>query len=284
MKSATSTLHVQLSHQPGFWMSEPKEPNFFSDDDVWSRGLDWYSGLFSGAGSSDIRGESSTHYTKLPDYPNCLARMRDHVPDVRLIYIMRHPVDRLISHYMHGWLNSSIKTNIDDAVSKHPQLLDYGRYAMQLRPFLETYGPANILPVFFERLTKHPQEELERVCSFLGYSGSPLWNSDESEQNVSLQRMKVSPMRDALVGFPPLRILRRRLVPKSVRDRLKRAWQLPEKPQLSPAILQRVSDTFDSDLETLGEWLAADLNCRSFKTLVSATSLNWNERTPAPFD
>ena len=159
MKSATSTLHVQLSQQPGFWMTTPKEPNFFSDEDVWAKGLGWYAGLFDGAAEGDIRGESSTHYTKLPDYPDCLDRMRAHVPDARLIYVMRHPVDRLISHYMHGWLNGSIRGGLDEAVSRYPELVQYGCYAMQLRPFLETYGPDKILPVFFERLTHSPQTE-----------------------------------------------------------------------------------------------------------------------------
>ena len=49
MKSATSTLHEQLAANPGFFMSRPKEPNFFSDDAVWARGLDWYSALFASA-------------------------------------------------------------------------------------------------------------------------------------------------------------------------------------------------------------------------------------------
>ena len=49
MKCATSTLHDQLAEQPGFVMSEPKEPNFFSDEENWAKGLGWYSGLFAAA-------------------------------------------------------------------------------------------------------------------------------------------------------------------------------------------------------------------------------------------
>ena len=44
MKSATSTLHEQLAVQPGIFMSRPKEPNFFSNDEIVARGLDWYRG------------------------------------------------------------------------------------------------------------------------------------------------------------------------------------------------------------------------------------------------
>lgn len=280
MKSATSTLHVQLAHQPGFWMSEPKEPNFFSDDDVWAKGLAWYASLFDQAPAGHLRGESSTHYTKLPYYRSCLARMREHVPDARLIYVMRHPIDRLVSHYMHGWLETSMSGDIDQAVQRYPQLVDYGRYAMQLRPFLETYGPDRVLPVFFERLTRHPQDELERVCRFLGYAGVPRWQETESRHNVSSERLRSNPLRDAVLDFPPLRMLRRSLVPKALRNRVKKAWQITEKPVLSAASQEWLTARFDEDLATLGNWLGVPLDCGTFKEAVRDRPHDWSPATP----
>jgi hypothetical protein len=76
MKCATSTLHEQLARQPGFFMSQPKEPNFFSDDSAYARGEDWYLGLFAGTRPGDICGESSTHYTKLPTYPGTVGMVK----------------------------------------------------------------------------------------------------------------------------------------------------------------------------------------------------------------
>lgn len=282
MKSATSTLHVQLSRQLGFWMSDPKEPNFFSDEDVWSNGLEWYSSLFEGAAPSDLRGESSTHYTKLPDYPNTLKRMREHVPDAKLIYVMRHPIDRLVSHYMHAWLEASMEGDINQAVERYPQLVNYGLYAMQLRPFLETYGPDNVLPVFFERLTRHPQEELERVCSFLGYQGAPVWNQEESRQNVSTERLRVDPLRDRIVNYPPVKFVRQNIIPRSVRNRIKQAWQITAKPELSLQVRRDLMATFDQDLKTLGEWLGAELDCLNFKEAVRAKPMAWTKSAPCP--
>lgn len=280
MKSATSTLHVQLARQPGFCMSDPKEPNFFSDDEVWAKGLGWYSSLFADASPSDLRGESSTHYTKLPDYPKTLARMRDHVPDAKLIYIMRHPIDRLVSHYMHAWLESSMEGDINQAIGRYPQLVNYGRYAMQVRPFLESYGPENILPVFFERLTLHPQEELERVCSFLGYEGSPSWNSEQGKQNVSSERLRVDPFRDGLINFPPVKLIRQKIIPQAVRDRIKQMWQIRKKPELSLPARKRLMEIFDQDLKTIGEWVGADMDCMNFKDVVRSKPLNWIPAAP----
>ncbi|MGB3560491.1 MAG: sulfotransferase domain-containing protein, partial [Geitlerinemataceae cyanobacterium] len=110
MKCATSTLHEQLALQPGFFMSELKEPNFFSNDEQYARGMDWYLSLFQGAPEHSLCGESSTHYTKLPTYPNTIDRIGKHLPQVKLIYVMRHPIDRLVSQYVHEWSQGRVST------------------------------------------------------------------------------------------------------------------------------------------------------------------------------
>ena len=94
MKSATTTLHEQLARQPGVFMTRPKEPSFFSDDTVYARGWGWYGAHFRAARDGDLRGESSTHYSKLPTYPRTVERMARDLPHVKLIYLMRQPIDR----------------------------------------------------------------------------------------------------------------------------------------------------------------------------------------------
>lgn len=274
MKSATSTLHVQLAAQPGFCMSEPKEPNFFSDADQWAKGMDYYQGLFAAAAPDDLCGESSTHYTKLPDLPDALPRIARHLPQARFIYVMRHPIDRLVSHYVHGWTERTVEGPIDQAAARYPELIDYGRYAMQITPWLERFGPDAVLPVFFERLLAHPQTELERVCRFLGYAGQPLWQHG-THDNASDQRLRKSPLRDAVVNNPIVTLVRRGLVPQSVRNRVKTLWQMREKPVLGDAEKARLSAIFDEDLAALGALLGADLNCANFVSSVRDNALEW---------
>ncbi len=136
MKCGTSTLAAQLAAQPGVFMTTPKEPNFFSDDDVFARGPDWYASLFADAAPGDLKGEASTHYTKLPDYPDCAARLHAALPQARLIYLTRDPVERLISHYIHEWTMRSIDCDVEEAIARHPELISYGRYEDQLAPVL----------------------------------------------------------------------------------------------------------------------------------------------------
>ena len=274
MKSATSTLHVQLAAQPGFFMSTPKEPNFFSDADQWAKGLDWYRDLFNEARDGDLCGESSTHYTKLPDLPDALPRLAQYLPDAKYIYVMRHPIDRLVSHYVHGWTERTIGGPIDEAAAKYPALIDYGRYAMQIAPYLERFGKDRVLPVFFDRLLAEPQAELERVCRFLGYAGVPQWQRGVRD-NDSAKRLRVSPVRDVIINQPVLAWVRRTLIPQGTRDLIKGAWQMRNKPTLGSAERERLAAIFDQDLAQLGAMLGVPLSCANFKQKTAAAPLEW---------
>ncbi|MGD9973170.1 MAG: sulfotransferase [Desulfatirhabdiaceae bacterium] len=267
MKSATSTLHDQLAMQPGLFMSTPKEPNFFSNDEIYVNGMAWYTGLFDGAPDGAICGESSTHYTKLPTYPHTLSRMQAHLPDARLIYVMRHPVDRLISHYIHEWTQGVISTDINSAIHRHTELIDYSRYSFQIDPFLKAYGPDRVLPVFFDRLTARAQAELERVAQFIGYGQKPLWQETLQAANVSRDRLRVSPLRDAIVDHPLATVIRRKLVPKTVREWVKQFWQMKKRPQIREDRLQGLKAVFDADLHILGEKMGLRLTCDTFRQM-----------------
>jgi hypothetical protein len=275
MKCATSTLHDQLAAQSGIFMSTPKEPNFFSDDAQWNKGIEWYGSLFENAKEQDICGESSTHYTKLPDYLKTLERMRRRLPDVKLIYVMRHPLDRLISQYMHEWTERTITLPIEAAVKNYPRLVEYGLYSAQLKPYMDVYGTDKILPVFTERLMTCPEIELQRVCDFLGYEGQVNWEKNIQNRNISSDRLRKSEFRDALVNIPAVTWVRTKIVPQSIRDWIKSFWQIKQRPVLQSDIQTLLKSAFDKDLAVLGQWLKTDLNCENFKSVVSENSLDW---------
>lgn len=280
MKCATSTIHDQLARQPGISMSEPKEPNFFSDPDQWERGLGWYQGLFADMPESDLKGESSTHYTKQPTYLHCHQRLKDHFPDVRLIYVMRDPIDRLVSQYIHEWSQRVIAKDcpIDEAVEQHPMLVDYSRYAMQLGPYLDLYGLDTVLPVFFERVTASPQAEFERIARHIGYDQPVEWTEDQAK-NVSSQRQRRHPAMNAMLRLRPLQAARRALLPESLRARIRSRWTMQARPQLSQAALADLRARLDPDMLVLGELLGIELNCENFKQAVTAgTPPEWASR------
>ena len=275
MKSATSTLYEQLLRQPGIFLPELKEPNFFSDDAQYARGLDWYSGLFDDAKATDILGEASTHYTKLPKYPKTVARMRSCLNKPRLIYVMRDPVDRLISQYIHQWSEGEIRCGLDEAITVHRELVAYSCYARQLEPFIEAFGKEAILLVCLDRLTKDPQGELDRVCAFIGYAEKAHWDADLSRGNVSADRMRKFPLYDLLIDHPLAAKLRQTLVPKVARTKVRQFFSMRRRPVLSETMRAKVERIFDDDLAILSDWLGRELDCRNFRDVTAAAPMDW---------
>jgi hypothetical protein len=285
MKSATSTLHDQLAMVDGIRMSSPKELYFFSDDPVFARGIDWYESHFADAPSSSICGESTTHYTKLPTYPHTVDRIAEFLPDARFVYVMRHPVDRLRSHYTHLWLERETTLSFHDAVDGGiPELVDYGRYAYQLSPFFERFGPDRVLPVFFDRLFAHKNEELTRVCRFIGHDGPVEWTDAASASNVTSERLQHSGLRSGIHRLP-LYDVARRFIPESAVERARRRWRAPELPALTGSQLRRLDDAFDADLEILGSWLGISLTVESFRdTTRRLATPTWQQTALEAYD
>lgn len=276
MKCATTTLHAQLARQPGVFMSDPKEPNYFSDDDVFARGADWYASLFRGAPPGSVRGESSTHYAKLPAYPRTVERIARALPGVKFVDLMRNPIDRLISQYVHERTVGRVGVGVEAALAEAPGLIDYGRYAMQLAPYLDAFGPARVLPVFFRSLVDRPHDELRRIGRFLGVPTRLAWDETLGPQNVGSERLRRSVVRETLVKAPVLTPLRRRLVPPRLALPLKALWRAREgRPTLPAGLEARLEDVFDEDLERLGAWLGVSLTCRSFDEAAVARPPEW---------
>jgi Sulfotransferase domain len=243
MKCGTTTLQAQLAAQPGVFMTTPKEPNFFSDDAVFARGADWYAGLFAAAPPGARKGEASTHYTKLPTHPLAVPRMQALLPvPPRIVYVIRDPVERALSHYIHAWSKAQMGADPAEAFRRHPELVDYGRYAMQIAPYLAAFGPGSVLLTSLEQMNAGPQAELARIAAHVGVAGPVRWQEAIGAQNVSAGRVRRLPLQALLIDNPVAEALRRTLVPKRLRDAVRNARRMDRRPSLP--------DGLRSDLET----------------------------------
>ena len=252
MKCGTTTLAAQLDAQPGLFVTSPKEPNFFSDDAVFSRGPDWYRALFEPARPGDLCGEASTHYTKRPDYPEALPRMRQALPEVRLVYMIRNPVERLISHYIHAWSEGDMSGPLtNDLIERHPALVDYGRYGWQIEPYIEAYGREAVLLTSLERLNANPDEELTRIVRHIGFERAVAWDPEFAFENVSSERVRKLPFHKLLIDSLVATTLRRRLIPKGLRQYVRDMRRMKTRPVLPHDVAQSLEARFLADLERL---------------------------------
>ena len=185
-KCGTSALHYYLDLHPEVQMSSPKELCFFlAEEDFdpepfiseprerrlfgpafnWSRGRRWYEGHFRAG--MPVRGESTPGYASLW-YPGVASRMAQVVPEAKLIFVVRDPIDRIVSHYMHNRDAGVEWRPLAEAVER-PRNAYVGRtmYASLLQPFLKRYPRSRILILRQEDLLRRRRETIGDLFRFL---------------------------------------------------------------------------------------------------------------------
>ena len=186
MKSGTTSLHEYLNTHPQIAMSETKEPGYFVEELSLRKGEAWYLDLFARDDRFRYRGESSTHYTKLPVYRGVAERLHRFNPDARLIYIMRDPFERLVSHYWHNVrdvVHGGELRSLLNAVKERPDYLAFSDYALQLEPYLERFGRDALHTLTFEAMVRDPQREIDRIYRWLGLVSAPIGRAQETRHN-----------------------------------------------------------------------------------------------------
>lgn len=169
MKSGTTTLYSYLSLHPGIFMTTPKEPGFFSRNDVFAKGTDWYLALFKTAAPDQIRGEASTCYSRWPAYPEAAKRIHEFNSKTKFIYVLRHPVDRAYSHYGHlVYSDKKPYRSFEEALKAEDEIISASKYMLQINKFLEYFPKEQILLVDFDEMIHKTAETLATIQKFLG--------------------------------------------------------------------------------------------------------------------
>ena len=169
-KSATTTLTTILPKHPDIFISKPKEPKFFGR--YYSKGWDWYANRFSDGQGLALRGEGSTMYaSQMKAFKDTPELMHRHLPKLKLIYIVRHPLDRIVSHWRHYRGRHPECPDFSDFMdNKKLRCLIVGcsMYYQQLSRFRQFYPDEQIHCMTFEDLLSNPKKSLRSTLRFLG--------------------------------------------------------------------------------------------------------------------
>jgi sulfotransferase family protein len=159
MKSATSTLYHWLAQQPEVFMASPKETNFFAVDDLWAKGLGWYVEQFRAGEDVPILGEASVMYTS-PEHGDAAAeRIAVTIPEAKLIYIIREPIERIRSHYRHEVQRHRETRSLSDSVTEPDNpYIGNSLYFRRLAPYAERFPRDQILVLRFEDVVASPHD------------------------------------------------------------------------------------------------------------------------------
>jgi len=167
MKSGTVSLSHYLDEHPGVFLGRGDtfgEPNFFIAERTWGRGLGWYESLFVQAGAV---GECSPSYTMAPLFEGVPARMAQVVPDARLVYLVRDPIARMRSMYLHQVSAGRERRRPEDALLDE-RYLTPSQYGFQLAGFLDYFDRSQVLVIASEALRDRPRDALTVLFDHLG--------------------------------------------------------------------------------------------------------------------
>lgn len=258
MKAGTTSLFRWLDTLPGVELPRSKEPRFFSREENWAKGVEAYDALFSGIPPEKITGEASVEYTDLERCEIAAERMASVVPDVRLIFVARDPVDRMRSHYRHEVQRNRENRTLQEVLAAgldNPYVND-SRYARCLGPYLRRFPRERILVVRFERLVDERAEAWIEILDFLGLPQGP---RPREAHNVTAEKGRYTPLMRVL--FDNNRLPRLSRIPKSLRrvvrplfvrssDRYEALLESSRGP-----VPEAVEEALHSDLEELGRLL-----------------------------
>lgn len=239
-KSGTTSLHYYLDQHPDIFMTHLKETNLFlddtdevgeyhrleprfygssnrekrhglSDDQIRRRMLQGYRG-------EPIIGDTSPYYTAAPvaglEVP---TRVKAVSPDARIVYILRNPLDRIVSNYhhdrvIHALSGEPINEDLSSRVGGRQHFLSLSLYHYQLSNYLKHFAPDRIRIIIFEEFARDPQTALEEITEMLGlarnvafdtsmlYRASPVGQPRQSPAPVEAKLRFTSTAYERLIG------------------------------------------------------------------------------------
>lgn len=255
-KAATTSLCHHLGRHPSVFMSRPKETFFFSHDAFWAKGWGWYESLFEGAEGYAAAGEGTTVYANRATYPEALPRIAEHLPDAKIIYIVRHPLDRIQSYWVEMHSQGLVTAPFNTAVREDEQFLDTSRYWSQLDAYRQHFSDERILVLFYEDFSRDAQAVLASCFRFLGVDDTAEMDGADRPRYVSEGKRRdtalANTLRRRLPGFYALR----NAAPKPLREAAKRLMKRPieGKPVWDPAVRRWAAEQLADEARLILEY------------------------------
>jgi len=203
-KSATTSLFDILKQHPLISTSSFKEPHFFDNSENYKKGKEWYlDSYFSNVEPTKAIGEFSPSYLSSPLSPKRI--LETFGPNIKLIVILRNPIDRAYSHYLHtkrdeyerfGFLDAALnendrlnkfnKTNDVISFSKFSYIYQ-GKYSLHINNYLDYFSLDQFHFVLFNDFINNREETIKQILSFLGVD-----NKHELDLNIHSNKSSVS--------------------------------------------------------------------------------------------
>lgn len=285
-KSGTTSLYFYLKQHPDIYVPVVKETNFFAveginlafsgpRDAVEAKNyfqintLEKYQALFADASGERAIGEVSPYYIYSSRASQGIYR---HVPDAKIVCILRNPVDRAYSNYLHLFRDGREPLkSFEEAIAAEDHRIKNnwspswhyahaGLYYELLQRYFEYFHPKQIQVFLYEDYISDPQKVLEKLFNFLGVDSS--FKPDMSTRYNASGIPKNPLVHSLLSKRNPIRNIVKDLVPKSISDKVVklRNSNLDKPPALSLETRKRLQTEFRTDIINLQDLIKTDLS------------------------
>lgn len=272
MKAGTTSLFYYLDQHPEIQMSAIKEPHFFcraEDGPYPGRVTDRaaYERLFSD--TARVRGEASPTYSLFPRHRDVPQRIAALVPEAKFIYMVRNPIDRVVSHYVHNVAEGGVRRNFTEAVGdlsdrENPYVYPC-LYATQLEQYLEVFEAERILVVDQAQLLAHRTATLQEIFGFLEVDLEFYTPAFENEIGAGRDRRRV-PLSYVRLARRAYRSRVSRWLPRQIlragRGAVERVLvrPVPERPQIADRHRRQIAESCASEVARLREHCGAEFS------------------------
>ena len=288
-KSGTTSLYQYLKQHPQIYMSPVKEPRFFGlegeipnfqgpRDEQTNRvlkcNLEEYQSLFREVANETAIGEASPWYLYLEKAP---LQMRHHIPDAKLIVMLRNPVDRAYSSFLHQFqrgaepLNNFSQALLDEErrirqnwrpIWHYKQL---GFYHQQLSRYLKVFDRQQIRVYLYEDFCNEPLSLLQNIFDFLNVDDT--FTPDVSRK-YNVTRVPPNQTLRTLMNKPnPIKLAIKSLLPDKLCQSLKANFSgvgnytaKSIKPKLAPEVRSQLIEEYRDDIFKLQDLIHKDLS------------------------
>jgi len=272
-RCGSTWLATALGMHPEIWIPRTKEVHFFNDRHLvkfefkYIKGFRYYKNIFRPDGSDKKLGDVSplTYFD-----PNAAYRIYKCFPKVRIIAILRNPVDVVFSYYLLLKRIQVREKTFELELERYPQIMDLGFYHRLLTPFFDWFPKEQIQIFIYEDFFAHQEKYLKRLYRFLGVSEAFLPSIIGKRVNItrasSSSRIVVSTIQAItdLINSPSMQWLKKLVLITRI-DRFYYNFIVnSNKPMKKPEVRRQLRDElmamYEPDIRRLEKKLSIDLN------------------------
>jgi hypothetical protein len=285
-KAGTTALAYHLGKHPQIYISPIKEPGFFDFENrqpdfsgpgdrelhrFVTTDIEAYRQLFQGVNNEIAIGEATTWYLYSPKAPECIYK---YVPNVKLIVILRNPVDRAYSAFMHV-IRDGRETVTDFAqalkeeeirIARNWEYLwryqQMGFYYAQLKRYFDLFKQNQIKVYLYEDLKNDPVNLVKDICQFLDVDERLITKSLPRRNVSGIPKNKLLDYLSKKQNFKSVKAFLKLFISSKVRESIMVNLKNKNltKPQMSPMIRSQLTEIYRQDILKLQDLIGQDLS------------------------